>query len=254
MPYKSRFKGYYLFGGDAAESCKDRLGGAAAVPTVGAGGITYGANYLDLRQGSSILMPFNSVPRDRTVFLVSTPQFEERVFDGDATFKWPPTVSPSAAMTSNTGHYELGWNANAQSYGWVGSAHSFRGETGFAATTSTYQKTTPTIGYKDATFDFVPALKIIGHGPAGGYMYVQCGRALERAEFVGVAASPPASAPTKLGARIDGAGEHQVMMAFAEASYLTEAEALIAGRKICADVEARGWTGFSHYPEDGAAG
>ncbi len=124
-PYSDKVKGLYLFGGSLAESVKDRSGkGADLSYTAGAGGASYFPDHVDLGAGSLFEAPFPYVYRNMTMIFVSVVGFYEEVYDGDAVYRWPPTVS-AAAFTRLTGSRPLQFG---NFFGTVGTDQLFRAE------------------------------------------------------------------------------------------------------------------------------
>lgn len=251
LPYQSRCKGLYLFGGSEIESVKDRSGNGNDLTYVaGAGGVTYGDNYVDFGALSKFQTPFTLTPRNLTVMQVLVPGFYEEVYDGDLTYRWPPTVSAAASMRQ-TGSRTIGFGTGFITYN-SGANQRMRFTEGPDLSTPLYINPVQPIGFQDATWQINPYLSIGGHGPDRTYGYWQCNRGLwysEHVETFGGAA--PAAQIIEIENSASQATGHQYVMAFAAYEYLTPAEALVAGKSLAGLVEARGWEGFSKFAVDG---
>ena len=250
----TKIKGRYLFGVDAATSIVPQAGAGNLVYTASASGANFTSNAVDLRGQSYFTTPFNSVPRDRTIIYVGMMPFYERVYDGDATYKWPPVVSATAPLTQNAG--PVSWTSAGRLYYSGGGAIWTPGSGATDAASDTYTPYHLAFGYRDSSINYIPQIFVLGHGPdltSGVQLGMTCGRNMAWfANTTAYTGGAVASEQTKIGPLVFPndvtIASHCPLLGFAEYSWLTKAEAMEAVTEMVVLLEARGWTGLWHNP------
>lgn len=252
MP-NAKLKGRYFFGVDSATSIVPQAGVGAGnlTYTAGGGGATFASNYVDLRTGSRFTTPFTSVPRNRTIIIVGMIPFKDEVYDSGV-YRFPPITLPAAQMSA-IGDLMVAWDA-----GFLGFSGGvlFRPGAEPDILAGTYDTAHAAFAYRDSAANLsgvtlMPQIFVLGHGAAttDNYLGITGGRKMAwLAPGGALGGAAGASVATNFGHVTFGGGAggtalaHVPLLAYAEYSWMTKAEALTDVTEMVGLLEGRGWT------------